>query len=105
MQCKIDPEASLCDVPAIQKKRVPKPLKYYAEVSGGRDFAVRRAYESGGYSMREIGEYFGLHYSRVSRIINRKAKGKTLLTLKQTDNSHLHLPANMKSPQTPLAAS
>ncbi|WP_221892403.1 hypothetical protein [Teredinibacter haidensis] len=26
--------------------------------------------------MKEIGEHFGLHYSRVSRIL-RKAKGKT----------------------------
>jgi len=32
------------------------------------------AYKSGGYTLKEIGEYFGLHYSRVSRIV---AKGKT----------------------------
>ncbi|MFW2374011.1 MAG: addiction module toxin RelE, partial [Gammaproteobacteria bacterium] len=30
---------------------------------------------SGGYSMNAIGDFFGLHYSRISRII--KAKGKT----------------------------
>ncbi len=35
------------------------------------------AYDSGGYGMKEIGEHFGLHYSRVSRIVSgqRKAKG------------------------------
>ncbi|MBP3974042.1 MarR family winged helix-turn-helix transcriptional regulator [Pseudoxanthomonas spadix] len=27
------------------------------------------AYRSGGYSMKEIGAYFGLHYSTVSRIV------------------------------------
>lgn len=37
------------------------------------------AYASGGYGMKRIGEHFGLHYSRVSRIINEwdKANGKT----------------------------
>jgi putative transposase len=34
-----------------------------------------KAYESGGYSMKTIGEYFKLHYSRVSRIV--KANNKT----------------------------
>lgn len=34
------------------------------------------AYASGGYTLTEIGEYFGLHYSRISRI-RAKAKGKT----------------------------
>ncbi|WP_425507047.1 helix-turn-helix domain-containing protein [Teredinibacter haidensis] len=41
-----------------------------------RNTAISQAYASGGYSMKEIGEHFGLHYSRVSRIL-RKAKGKT----------------------------
>lgn len=37
------------------------------------------AYASGGYGMKQIGEHFGLHYSRVSRIIKEwdKAKSKT----------------------------
>lgn len=29
------------------------------------------AYASGGYGMKQIEEHFGLHYSRVSRIINK----------------------------------
>ena len=38
-----------------------------------------QAYASGGYGMKEMGDHFGLHYSRVSRIIAQmeKAKGKT----------------------------
>ena len=56
-----------------------KPLKHYTARGGDRDKAIILAYESGGYGMKEIGEHFGLHYSRVSRIISnqRKAKGKT----------------------------
>ncbi|MFT6390416.1 MAG: hypothetical protein ACJAUP_003818 [Cellvibrionaceae bacterium] len=35
------------------------------------------AYASGGYTLKNIGIFFDLHYSRVSRIIS-KAKDKTL---------------------------
>ena len=57
-----------------------KPLAHYAARSGNnRDKAIAQAYDCGGYGMKEIGEHFGLHYSRVSRIVSgqRKAKGKT----------------------------
>jgi len=44
-----------------------------------RDEAIARAYTSDGYTLREIGDYFGLHYSHVSRIARggREAKNKT----------------------------
>jgi hypothetical protein len=44
-----------------------------------RDDAIVSAYRSGGYSLKAIGDHFGLHYSRVSRIVAavEKAKGKT----------------------------
>jgi len=43
-----------------------------------RDTAVFEAFRSGGYSMREIGDYVGLHYSTISRIIGRNAwEGET----------------------------
>jgi len=37
-----------------------------------RDEAILRAYASGGYSLKEIGIHFDLHYSRVSRIVNKR---------------------------------
>jgi hypothetical protein len=30
----------------------------------------------GGYSMKEIGEYYGLHYSWISRIVGNKEQAK-----------------------------
>ena len=44
-----------------------------------RNTAIALAYQSGGYSMEEIGIFFGLHYSWVSRVIPdvEKAKNKT----------------------------
>jgi hypothetical protein len=31
----------------------------------------------GGYKLKEVGEFLGIHYSRVSRIASRVAKSKT----------------------------
>ena len=54
-----------------------KSISEYADESTSRNMAIYEAYSSGGYSMKEVGDYFGLHYSRVSRILKgMKAKGK-----------------------------
>ncbi len=75
MQSKISPETNLSEIPSSQKRRVVKSLTYYENKYNDRDVAIVKAYESGGYSMKTIGEYFKLHYSRVSRIV--KANNKT----------------------------
>jgi putative transposase len=75
MQRKISPEADLSEIPSSQKRQVSKPISYYEKRFSDRDSALINAYACGGYSMKEIGDYFKLHYSRVSRIV--KAKGKT----------------------------
>ena len=75
MQCRISKETNLSEIPSSQKRPIAKPLRYYEKKYIDRDTVIINAYASGGYSMREIGDYFELHYSRVSRII--KAKGKT----------------------------
>jgi putative transposase len=46
-------------------------LGHYAKVNRDRDKAIVAAYASGGYSMKAIGDHFGLHYSMVSRIVRR----------------------------------
>lgn len=77
-QALLDADKDLSEVPARQRRPPPKPLVEYA-ASVNRDEAIAAAYASGGYSMKEIGDHFGLHYSYVSRIIRRveKAKWKT----------------------------
>lgn len=72
---RVDEERCLSEVPSAQRRPVAKSLAYYEGKAVDRDSAIDLAYKSGGYSMKDIGSYFGLHYSRVSRII--KAKGKT----------------------------
>jgi len=76
MQRLMDGDRDLSEIPSSQRRAVPKSLSYYQSSGKDRDDAINKAYASGGYSMREIGDYFGLHYSRVSRILGR-AQHKT----------------------------
>ncbi len=79
MQLKISPEATLSEIPASQKRKPPKQLSFYKKKYPDRNTAIILAYRSGGYSMEEVGNYFGLHYSWVSRVIRdyEKARNKT----------------------------
>ncbi|CAH1386798.1 addiction module toxin RelE [Candidatus Nitrotoga sp. M5] len=65
----IDGSKDLRDIPASQRRSISKPLKYYGDKIKNRNAAITCAYKSGGYSMKEVGEYFGLSYSMVRRII------------------------------------
>ena len=78
LQRGLDVDASHREIPAVQRRPPPKPLAEIAEAHG-RDDAIFEAYASGGYSLKEIGDYFGLHYSRVSRIVKQQrfAKNET----------------------------
>ena len=75
IQCKILPDTDLSEVPSSQKRQLAKPLSHYENKYNDRDTTITEAYESGGYSLKNIGAYYNLHYSRVSRIV--KAKSKT----------------------------
>jgi REP element-mobilizing transposase RayT len=74
LQRKISTDTPLWEIPLAQKRPPPKPLAQIAD-EYVRDEAIAQAYASGGYGLKEIGNHFGLHYSRISRII--KAKSKT----------------------------
>jgi len=76
MQKQIDPESDLREIPGSQRRSMPKPLDLFDELSGSRDAAIQLAYRSGGYTLKDLGDYHGLHLSRVGRIVE-KAKGKT----------------------------
>jgi len=72
----LDGETELSEIPAGQKRSMPKSLAEYENAHPKRDAAIIAAYASGGYSQKEIGDYFGLHYSRVSRIVSKRVAGK-----------------------------
>lgn len=49
-------------------------IKQYQKQSYSRNDAIISTYQSASDTLKQIGEYFELHYSRISRIV---AKGKT----------------------------
>ena len=68
-QNKIKAKDTLNEIPLIQKRKIPKSLKYYSKKYKDQNKSILNAYLSGGYTLKEIGDYFGKHYSTVSRIV------------------------------------
>lgn len=74
MQSRKPDKEDLREVPLGQRRAMAKPLEHYVTRSSTRDEAIANAYNSGAYGLKEIGDHFGLHYSRVSRIIASQRK-------------------------------
>jgi len=75
MQLFVDGDKQLGEIPSSQRRSKPKALSKYELSSQDRNTSIIESYQSGGYTLKEIGEYFGLHYSSVSGIIkNHKSK-------------------------------
>lgn len=72
MMARVDDQRPLSEIPSAQLRPPPKSLAHYAKANRDRDQAITAAYGSGGYSMKAIGEHFGLGYSMVSRIVKRE---------------------------------
>lgn len=60
----------LSELPSVKARVAAKPLSWYAQ-HYERDQAMMMAWETGAYSLREIGIEFGLHYASVSRILGK----------------------------------
>jgi putative transposase len=71
MQCKLNPEQSLRDIPKKQKQAPIKPLAYFAERYKTRDDCMTQAYLSGHYTLEQVGEHFGVSYATVSRAVRQ----------------------------------
>ena len=60
---------SLREVPRAQRRPFAKPLSRFESTYPDRREAMARAFLSGAYTMLEIAEHFGVHYSTVSRAV------------------------------------
>jgi len=76
MQCKLNPEQSLKDIPRKQKQAPVKPLSFYAEKYKTRGQSLAQAYLSGHYTLAQVGEHFGVSYATVSRAV-KHAEGRS----------------------------
>jgi hypothetical protein len=70
-------DRDLSEIPRAQRRPLPKGLAEYAKMHPRRDDAIAAAYAGGGYTMKAIGEHFGLHYSQVNRMVNANRTQKT----------------------------
>jgi len=60
-----DQQKDLSEIPRKQRRKVYALSTYFRKYE--EEKAIAEAYYSGGYSQRQIGEYLGCHYSRVSQ--------------------------------------
>ena len=69
MQQRIPRDAKLDEIPKAQKRGKAKSLSDYAKRYKDAKEAMACAYQSGGYTMKEIADYFKVHYATVSRAV------------------------------------
>ena len=61
---------SRLEIPHAQRRPVPLPLQAYAaQHPDNRNAAIQAAFAAGNYTMAQLAEHFGLHYTSVSRIV------------------------------------
>ncbi len=65
-----DPQR-LREIPRVQRRALAQPLSLFADQYAPRREAMARAFLSGAYTMQEVAEHFGVHYSTVSRAVRR----------------------------------
>jgi REP element-mobilizing transposase RayT len=79
MQRKLGPKREDVQIPRAQRRGPPPTLAEIREQARDRDEAIVRAHATGEYSYSEIGDFFGLHFTTVGRIV-RRAKGSVALS-------------------------
>jgi REP element-mobilizing transposase RayT len=65
----ISKKQDLDDIPALQKRATSKPISYYQKKYKNEKQAITQAFLSGGHTLKEIGDYYGKHYTTISRIV------------------------------------
>ena len=71
MQCKLPDGISTQGIPKVQLSAVKKTLDWYRQKFNNRDEVIVMAYKSGHYTQVDIGEYFGISHTTVSRVIKQ----------------------------------
>ncbi len=68
-------QGDLKEVPRMHRRALARPLSDYAEQHPSRKQAMAEAYASGDYSMKQIADWFGVHYVTVSRAVKAYEEG------------------------------
>ena len=71
MQKKIGKDQIDLNIPQKQMRPIPRSLAEIVSRSTERDVSIIAAYDTGAYSQREIGDYFGIHPSTVGVVVRK----------------------------------
>ncbi|MDD4915906.1 MAG: transposase [Methylococcales bacterium] len=74
MQKQIMIDKQLIEIPRVQHHPPAKLLDYYATKYPQRNEAMTMAFKTGDYSLKAIADHFDVHYSTVSRVVNKFKK-------------------------------
>ena len=77
MQARLKDADRLEEIPKTQRRPTPQPLQGYARAHPDKHTAMVAAYRLGGYTMQAVADYFGVHYSTVSRAVRRAEDNPT----------------------------
>jgi putative transposase len=69
MQQKLGKRAEDANIPRVQQRRPAPSLEEIRCRHSDRNRTIRTAYETGAYSCQQIGEYFGVYFTTVGRIV------------------------------------
>jgi REP element-mobilizing transposase RayT len=72
MQDRLGTDVDLSEVPRPQHRPAAMPIAHYATHANSQQEAMEQAYDTGQYTLRQIADYFGVHYSTVSRAVGRR---------------------------------
>ena len=62
------------NIPKVQRRPPAPSLEAIAKESRNREEAINAAYATGAYTYQQIGEYFGIHFTKVGRIVRGLSK-------------------------------
>lgn len=72
MQLRVeDSTAAAIEIPTPQRRPIPIALESIESSASTRNEAIFQAYQTGCYTLKALGDYFGLHYSTVGGIVRR----------------------------------
>ena len=66
---------TLSEIPHKQQRKPARALGFYQASNESTEAAVCAAFASGSYTQKAIADYFGLHYSTVSKMLARQPRG------------------------------
>jgi len=73
MQSRIEAGSDQIEIPMAQMRAPAPPLDELARQYSNRNEAIAAAYATGGYSYKEIGHHFELHFTTIAKIVRKFA--------------------------------